>query len=320
MVVTKNNSSTKNKKEKAPEFFCKLTRDNRTESLMHENAHLVSLNGQVKDTPLAGSVPRVRFTGDINGMEVQVTDFENLIPGESRFLNGVLRVLAGKKYETGFIGQLRKFIERRWRVTASHTFDEAMVWLAHFNRCTLVNEITDTESLLKMLNVEVERLSGNQLVLGKRFLQSLAGVSIGTVQLASEHGDFDLCNVFRRNNGSIFVVDFEHMEEKCLPFFDIGNILFSSLVREWKDGGRSEDLETFFTNRGWGYVLKKCLRTYAKESGVSLEILEYLPGLVAIRQFTKVFPKSRDPKDYPLYDTDVYSQMISWKLELLGGR
>jgi SAM-dependent methyltransferase len=310
----------KNKDEKSPEFFCKLTRDRRTESLVHENSQLVKLNEQLKDTSLSGSVPRVRFTGDINGMELQVADFEDLIPGESGFLKGALRALIGDKYKSGLRGQVRKLIERRWRATTSRTIDDAMVWLSEFNKNTSSLTIKDTDSLVKMIGADLDSLSGDQLVLAKLFLQSLSDVNIGTVQLAGEHGDFDLCNVFRKKNKSIFLVDFEHMEEKCLPFFDIGNILFSSVVREWKDSGRSASLETFFTNRGWDDVLKKCLKTYAKESGVSLEILEYLPGLVAIRQFTKIFPESRDPKDYPLYDIDVYSQMISWKLELLDGK
>ena len=310
----------KNKDEKSPEFFCKLTRDRRTESLVHENSQLVKLNEQLKDTSLSGSVPRVRFTGDINGMELQVADFEDLTPGESGFLKGALRALTGDKYKSGLRGQVRKLIERRWRATTSRTIDDAMVWLSEFNKNTSSLTIKDTDSLVKMIGADLDSLSGDQLVLAKLFLQSLSDVNIGTVQLAGEHGDFDLCNVFRKKNKSIFLVDFEHMEEKCLPFFDIGNILFSSVVREWKDSGRSESLETFFTNRGWDDVLKKCLKTYAKESGVSLEILEYLPGLVAIRQFTKIFPESRDPKDYPLYDIDVYSQMISWKLELLDGK
>ena len=316
---TPSNFLLKNKDQKSPELFCKVTRDRRTESLVHESSQLVSLNERLKDTSLFGSVPSVRFTGDVNGMELQVTEFEDLIPGESGFLKGVLRALTGDKYTSGLRGQFRKLIERRWSTTTSRTIDDAMVWLARFNKNTSIRTIKDTDSLVKMILVELDNLSGNQLALGKDFLQSLSDVNIGTVQLAGEHGDFDLCNVFRKKNKSIFLVDFEHMEEKALPFFDIGNILFSSLVQEWKDAGRSESLETFCTNRGWDDVLKKCLRTYAKESGVALEILEYLPGLVAIRQFTKVFPASRDPKDYPLYDTDVYSQMISWKLELLNG-
>ncbi len=317
---TPTNFLLKDKEEKSPKFFCKLTRDSRTESLIHENSQLVKLNERLKDTSLLGSVPRVRFAGDVNGMELQVTDFEDLIPGESGFLKGVLRALTGKKYKSGLRGQFRKFIERRWMATTSQIIDDAMVWLAHFNKNTSIRTIKDNDSLVKIISVELDNLSGSQLELGKNFLQSLSDINIGTVHLACEHGDFDLCNVFRKKNKSIFIVDLEHMEEKCLPFFDIGNILFSSLVQEWKDSDRSENLEVFFTNRGWDNVLKKCLKTYARESGVSLEILEHLPGLVAIRQFTKIFPESRDPKDYPLYDIDVYSQMISWKLELLDGK
>ena len=307
----------KNKEKKSPEFFCKFTRDRRTESLVHENLQLVKLNKQLKDTSLSDSLPKVRFTGCVNGMELQVAEFEDLIPGESRFLKGALRALNGDKYKSGLRGLVRKLIEKRWRVTTSLTIDDAMVWLSDFNKNTSSLTINDTDSLVKIIDADLDILSSDQLELAKLFLQSLSEVNIGTVQLSCEHGDFDLCNVFRKKDKSIFLVDFEHMEENCLPFFDIGNILFSSLVREWKDSCRSESLETFFTNRGWDDVFKKCLGTYAKESGVSLEILEYLPGLVAIRQFTKIFSESRDPKDYPLYDVDVYSQMIFWKLELL---
>ena len=106
------------------------------------------------------------------------------------------------------------------------------------------------------------------------------------------------------------------MEEDRLPFFDIGNILFSSIVREWKDQGKNCSLEQFFYDRGWIDVIKNSLKLYSNETNISIKLLEYLPGLVMIRQFTKVFPDSRDPKDYPLFDADVFSEMLSLKLDL----
>ena len=88
------------------------------------------------------------------------------------------------------------------------------------------------------------------------------------------------------------MVDFEHMEDECLPFFDLGNILFSVSLNNGKIIGKPGSLVEYFSNRGWNSVIKKCLKSYSIESGVSLDILEFLPGLAVIRQFTKVFQES----------------------------
>ena len=306
----------KNKSTNSLELFCKITRDHRTESLVYESSKLVGLNERLKSTPLEFSIPTVSFSGELNGMELQVTNFEALTSGEPMFSAGALKALTGEKYKFGLRSLVKRLVEKRWRSITSRTINDAMVWLANFNKNTSIRDLKNSDEIAELILVDLNNLSGNQLLQGKNFLQSLSGINIGSVKLSAEHGDFDLCNIFRKNDNSIFVVDFEHMEDGCLPFFDIGNLLFSSLVREWKDCGRTESLEDFFTNRGWNKVIKNSLMSYANESGVSLELLEHLPGFVAIRQFTKPFPISRDPKDYPLYDPDVFSEMMTWKLDL----
>ena len=98
--------------------------------------------------------------------------------------------------------------------------------------------------------VEVEGLEGVHLVQAKELLRSIDNVNIGKLYLVAEHGDFDLCNVFRKEDGSVFVVDFEHMEDECLPFFDLGNILFSSIAQQWKDRKPGSLVEYFRTVDG----------------------------------------------------------------------
>ena len=111
-------------------------------------------------------------------------------------------------------------------------------------------------------------------------------------------------------------MDFEHAIDDSLPFFDIGNLLFSTLVRFWKMNGTNCTIIEYSNKVGMTKYITKWVKHYSSCSGIELELLSYLPALSVIHQNIKYFPKSRDVNDYALFGDNVFYQMIDWKLTL----
>jgi len=128
-----------------------------------------------------------------------------------------------------------------------------------------------------------------------------------------EHGDYDLCNILTLRD-KINIVDFEHMEEMKLPFFDLGNLLFSPLLAQWKKVGHGLKLKEFSDTYGWSKKICKWIKYYSEISGISMDILKFLPSLVALEQNAKEYPRYRDPYTYPMYGENILEEMLQWSL------
>ena len=81
-----------------------------------------------------------------------------------------------------------------------------------------------------------------------------------------------MCNVFYKNR-DIFLVDFEHSEKNSAPFFDLGNILFSTIAQEWRDLNCPFTLSKFSKKMGYKYFLIKIIENYSLKTGHSKELL-----------------------------------------------
>ncbi|MDG2258399.1 MAG: class I SAM-dependent methyltransferase [Paracoccaceae bacterium] len=298
------------------EFFCKLARTKTATALSFESNALKRINGLVAGTHLEKSVPQLIYAGLADGVEIQVANYEELMAVEPKISSGLLKMFASINTPNGIKGLLLRKATRRWQKHCDPSVNAAMKWLASFNQITAESTVGSGDELKKVLLNQIERIDTVKQADARQLIDAVKEVSIGKVHIGTEHGDFDLCNSFLKHDGSFFVVDFEHAEAGCLPFFDIGNILFSTLCREWRAHGNGLSLPEYARKHGWAKYLKKWARTYATASGMSLDLLAYLPGLSIIGQFAKEFPESRDPRDYPMFDDAVFTDMISWKLNL----
>ena len=92
--------------------------------------------------------------------------------------------------------------------------------------------------------------------------------------LCIQHGDFDLCNLLEeKTTKGLQIVDFEHMEVEQLPFYDLGNLIFSPLLAEWKDNVGEISLKEYANKTGWSRNISRWLDYYSKCSGISRELL-----------------------------------------------
>ncbi|MDC3221716.1 class I SAM-dependent methyltransferase [Planktomarina sp.] len=298
------------------ELFVKIARTNNSASLTFESNALKRINELLVGTHLEKSVPQLIYAGLADGVEVQVANYVELTAVEPKISSGLLKMFASNRTPNGIKGLVLRKATRRWQKHSDPSVNAAMKWLASFNKISSESILGSGDELKNVLLNQVERIDPVKQEDARQLVDAIKEVAIGKVQIGTEHGDFDLCNSFLKADGLLFVVDFEHAETGCLPFFDLGNILFSTLCREWRAHGNGLSLPDYARKHGWARYLKKWTRTYATASGMSLDLLAYLPGLSIIGQFAKEFPESRDPRDYPMFDDAVFSAMISWKLEL----
>ena len=296
--------------------FCKVARKKGTANLGYESQQLIAVHSLLVNTALAGSVPSLIFTGEMGGAEVQITEYRSIKSVEPRVLSNLLKH-SRQKYivwisNLGLAPLLRGWYFRR----VGRATEDASEWLANFHIATSNGREGSDDLVLELLDaIEVMNVEESTKQAARESLDalSLTGVSVNRV---TEHGDFDYCNIFYDEKKTIFVADFEHAQQSQLPFFDLGTLLLSNLATEWLSLSEKPRLRDFARTSGWQDVIDCAVLRYSKTAGMDINILRGLPLFVAIRQFSKPFPSSRNPKDYPLFDKQVCDELINWHLDI----
>lgn len=309
-----------NNKTSDIEMFCKVGRKLGTNTLQNENETLTILNNLRNENGLIlNGFPNLIYHGTLDGFEVQVTKFEKILACEPFVASGIMKAipadLNGRKISISQV--LRKYSFNRWVKQTSGTMSDALIWLNNFNKLMGDRYISQNSDLIRILYSDLSHEYQDLNVFLDQLKQKLSNLEIGKVPLGIEHGDFDLCNIFRTKDGKIFVVDFEHSEFEKTPFFDIGTLLFSTLAREWRSANTKYSLKKFSDALGYTDIIKSALTKYSLQTDINVSLLEYMPGLAVVTLLSKKFPSSRDMNDYPLYHISVLRELLNWKIELV---
>ncbi|MDC1434737.1 methyltransferase domain-containing protein [Amylibacter sp.] len=307
----------RNKVNSQIEYFCKIGRLKGTKNIIDENNTLSNLNQLIHPShTLHGSIPQLVSAKTIDGFEMQVTKYEKLKASEALVESGVMKTIPDQFNGLGFKAIVKSLARARWARKTNSASEDALQWLGEFNRASSKLYYKSASDLIGHFSELDEYFSPSQIRIVETVFNEIKKIDIGAVPVGIEHGDFDFCNIFRKPDGSIFIVDFEHAAENSVPFFDIGNLLFSTLAREWKNSDKKETLSVYAKRNGYEKSIIRGLNSYAKQSKVSKDILSFTPALAMIRLFTKPLPKTRNRTDYPLYDDEVFNEMLNWKLVL----
>ena len=299
------------------DYFCKIGRQKGSNNLDHENNFLSELNNLIDAKKnLHGSVPQLVLAKDIDGFEIQVTKFEELEESEASIESGIMKAIPDGSSGLGLKSIAKSIARARWLSKTNGALQDALKWLADFNQASSEGCYDNATDLINHFSGFEEHFSISQARKVKSVFSEIKDIDIGAVPVGIEHGDFDFCNIFRKSDGSIFVADFEHAAKNALPFFDIGNLLFSTLAREWKNSSRKENLDSYAKRSGFEKSILRGINAYVEKSAMSRDILSYTPALAVTSQFIKQFPKSRNQNDYPMFDDEFFDQMINWKLDL----
>ncbi|MFA6291873.1 MAG: phosphotransferase, partial [Victivallales bacterium] len=162
----------------------------------------------------------------------------------------------------------------------------------------VIENIKACRSRINIADSAVEK--NISLLLGK--LKRFTNIEVPT---SAVHGDFNLENILVCG-GRQYLIDFEHYENRGLPFFDFGNITVSSLLMAFgnrifigdKYNGVSEALM-----RHWVSV-------YQKNSGINYDILKLICPIAAMEQKAKAYPAHRNPDTYPMYPDEIFKKLI----------
>ncbi|MFA5878127.1 MAG: class I SAM-dependent methyltransferase [Candidatus Staskawiczbacteria bacterium] len=295
---------------KIPTYFCKICRDKQSIDILKKEAeNLKSANALFRDKEIELRIPKLVYFGTIDGVTILITNY-----------------LLGDKVKFFFWDKLKnlsllsaRYATKKWLERVNPIMKQAIFFLNDFQK----NSTTETvNAVLYIDNQIVEHLEkiGKNNLLNDRVLKLTEEIRekvrlFGKEELALclGHGDYDLCNILTLGD-KINIVDFEHMEEKGLPFFDLGNLLFSPLVAQWKKVGGGLKLKEFSEIYGWSGKIYKWVKYYSEISGIPMDILKFLPPLVALEQNAKEYPKYRDPYTYPMYGEKILEEMLQWNL------
>jgi ubiquinone/menaquinone biosynthesis C-methylase UbiE/uncharacterized protein YbaR (Trm112 family) len=305
-------------------YFCKISRRKGDVALKIESENLEKVSSALKEHNSKNSISKLLFFGEVDGINLQVSEYMDLDRigfGISAGLRRIDDFIPKKLIFLSFLWRPLKIIGRTvWFHEINREMYFSIRWLATFQKQTkssIFNFSSDIDAwldrnlaLIGQNNISVINLDSEL----KKFKSSLEKYD-EDLHLCMQHGDFDLCNLLReRKTKNLKIVDFEHLELEKLPFFDLGNLIFSPLLTEWKGSGGDQSLKEYATKTGWSRIISKWLDCYCECSGISRELLSFMPGITVIEQNAKQYPENRDPYDYPLYGDKPINQMLGWRI------
>lgn len=310
---------------KVPTYFCKICRDKQlTDVLKTESKNLESINSLLKDKELGLNIPQLIYYGTIDEITFLVTKYLSGNSINNSFW-GDLKNLSPNyfKIKSNFLSKffivLNKYATERWLKKIDPIMHAAISFLNDFQKATLIKKANVTPYLDSTIIIQLDNIKKNNLLNDKNFrlieeLRTKIGLlSKVALPLCMQHGDYDLCNILALRD-KINIIDFEHAEEAGLPFFDLGNLLFSPFLAQWKKVGHGVKLKEFSDTYGWSLKLYKWIKYYSEISGISMDILKFLPSLAALEQNSKNYPNYRNPYTYPMYGENILEEMLQWNL------
>jgi len=292
---------------KIPTYFCKICRDKQSTDILKKEAENLKLMNSLFRNKVG--FPQLVYSGVIDEITILVT---NYLPGDQIgfFFWNKLKNLSLP---------LNKYATKQWLKKINPVINRAISFLNDFQKISTVKRINAASYLDIQIAEYLNKISKNGLSNDRvlKFVEEMRGKikSFGgeELPLCLEHGDYDLCNILTLRD-KINIVDFEHMEEAKLPFFDLGNLLFSPLLAQWKKVGHGLKLKEFSDAYGWSEKICRWVEYYSEISGISMDILRFLPSLVVLEQNSKEYPKYRDPYTYPMYGENILEEMLQWNL------
>lgn len=289
-----------------PTYFCKICRDKRlTNVLKTEAKNLKLVNSLFKNKELGLRVPQLVYSGTIDEITILVTKY---------LLGDPIGFFFWDKLKDLHLS-LNKYATKQWLERIDPIIKKAIFFLNDFQKISTTERVNAASYLDAQIIAHLNKIKKNGLLndkvlkLIKEMREKIKLFGKEELPLCLEHGDYDLCNILTLGD-KINIVDFEHMEETGLPFFDLGNLLFSPLLAQWKKVGCGLKLKEFAYTYGWSLKLYEWIKYYSEISGIPMDILRFLPSLAALEQNAKEYPEYRDPYTYPMYGENALEEML----------
>lgn len=305
-------------------YFCKIGRRKEAwELLKHEAEQIDSARQIFENSPVLKHLPDIVQFCEIDNIPLLVTRFISGKPVMNGLM-GSLKILPPERFgKSPFIKkltlQLNRYASKRWLKEINPTMIKALDLLFALQKESTVRKVSGVEYLTANIESQQTEIIKKGFMTEKildcveRVKKEISSMDDFDLPLCFQHGDFDLCN-FLECERELFLVDFEHSETCMLPFFDLGNILFSTLLSDWKQTGKKFIFQDYLNFYGWTQYIQKWVKYYNKISGLPIDILKFLPSLAALEQNSKKYPPYRDPYTYPMYGITSLETLCQWKI------
>lgn len=306
------------------EYFCKIARNKSDKLLQLESEQHKKLAGLLAETKLIQSIPKLIFANEIDGIHIQITQFINAKNVGKNISEGLRRLPKFIPSKASILkpiySRISQYGSNRWLEENDSYITQAITWLTQFQVATQSGNFkiaTDASAWLAKMTANIaDNGLLNDFVRKKLNTLSTILENLGddSIPLCMQHGDFDICNLLFREQ-QIYVIDFEHIEENALPFFDLANLIYSPLLAEWRDNDSEMNLKDYAATTRWQAYLDKWLAYYEENTtGISPQLLKLLPVFAVIEQNAKSYPVNRDPHDYPMFGEKSLHALLDWVL------
>lgn len=303
-----------------PLYFCKVARDPKISGLQNEAENLKWVSKKISTSK--GShfrIPELIYFGIVDGIELLVTTFldaKNVRLAPYYYINFVNKVFDKIGMTNGFFRNNIGFVEERlFLKRIDGKIKQSMNALVEFQRITsngksnikaIANSIVD--KYFKWQQDVPDEIRRNISRLRDR-ISILPETDILT---CSVHGDYDLGNVLLFADGKSGLVDFEHLEKKGAPFFDLTTLIFNPLIVKWESGYfQNESFSRYLNQYGGIKYIKNWLELYCDQQQLSYSIMPIIPLIAAVEQKTKVYPAFRNPNTIPMYRKNILRELLA---------
>lgn len=310
--------------QKKIKYFCKIGRQKEAYKMLQYEAEQIGFVRRIfKDSVILSHIPEIVQYGEGDGIPFLVTKF---MPGKP-VNNGLLSVLKtfslSRLGKIPFKGKLTLLMNRwateRWLKKIDPIVMKALDLLWAMQRDSTVEKINGNKYLMTSIENQMQQIKDNKM-LTENALSSIERLRKGIdlvgdfdLPICFQHGDYDLCNLLESDE-KLFLVDFEHSKNNASPFFDLGNILFNTLVAEWKRYEGKIPFKEYLASYGWESYMQSWIKYYSVSSGLPMQLLRFLPAIAVLEQNAMNYPDYRDPYTYPMYGERSLEALLQWRI------
>lgn len=279
--------------------FCKICRDKKQIAVIEKEAeYLNAAESFLKGKDASASICQLVYFGTVDDITFLVTRYSGGNSMKNSFWGELVKAPSYFKLPNF----LNKYATRKWFQKVDFVVEKALVFLVELQKSSIKEKVSLSDYFKKIGKIDLFK---------KNIPENVQNLLI---PLCMQHGDYDICNILSEKD-KINIIDFEHAELSGSPFFDLGNLLFNDMLMQWKAIGHGVSLKDFADNYGWAKKINKWVKYYSQISGISMEVLVYLPALAALEQNSKIYPSYRRPDpSYPMYGKIILEEMLKWKL------
>jgi ubiquinone/menaquinone biosynthesis C-methylase UbiE len=298
-----------------PVYFCKIARDPRHTGLHDEAENLKWLSGDLADRKSPGvRFPSVVYFGVSDGVTMMVLSFLKGKPVDfwAHYIMNKGFDKIGLTWKP-FRRSAEFFEERLFLKRLDYRMYTAIDALIEFQELTSKGKINAEESVRDIMDhyrAERGELPHEADTILLELQQGVAGLPENEIQLCTVHGDYDVLNILVSPDGETGLVDFEHLEKKGMPFFDLANLIFGPLILKWKSGySIGGSFSEYLRKHGGLRYINRWLSYYSEKSGMPHAVVSHMVKVAVVEQNIKKYPSYRDPYSYPMYGMEMIKEI-----------